>query len=108
MLKCLAEYYLCTVTVSSIQDPITSGGKQKRYKTSGVCSSAIEFELDDQKKIHNVKFQGGCSGNTQGVARLVEGMEAEEAIRRLEGIRCGVRPTSCPDQLSKALKEALA
>ena len=60
------------------------------------------------KKIHNVKFQGGCSGNTQGVARLVEGMEAEEAIRRLEGIRCGVRPTSCPDQLSKALKEALA
>ena len=56
-----------------------------RYKTSGVCSSAIEFELDDQKKIHNVKFQGGCSGNTQGVARLVEGMEAEEAIRRLEG-----------------------
>jgi uncharacterized protein (TIGR03905 family) len=82
--------------------------KQMRYKTSGVCSSAIEFELDDQKKIHNVKFQGGCSGNTQGVARLVEGMEAEEAIRRLEGIRCGVRPTSCPDQLSKALKEALA
>ena len=79
-----------------------------RYKTSGVCSSAIEFELDDQKKIHNVKFQGGCSGNTQGVARLVEGMEAEEAIRRLEGIRCGVRPTSCPDQVSKALKEALA
>ena len=79
-----------------------------RYKTSAVCSSAIEFELDDQKKIHNVKFQGGCSGNTQGVARLVEGMEAEEAIRRLEGIRCGVRPTSCPDQLSKALKEALA
>ena len=79
-----------------------------RYKKSGVCPSAIEFELDDQKKIHNVKFQGGCSGNTQGVARLVEGMEAEEAIRRLEGIRCGVRPTSCPDQLSKALKEALA
>ena len=79
-----------------------------RYKTSGVCSIDIEFELDDQKKIHNVKFQGGCSGNTQGVARLVEGMEAEEAIRRLEGIRCGVRPTSCPDQLSKALKEALA
>ena len=54
-----------------------------RYKTSGVCSSAIEFELDDQKKIHNVKFQGGCSGNTQGVARLVEGMEAEEAIPAL-------------------------
>ena len=78
------------------------------YKTSGVCSSAISFEIDDAGKVHDVKFQGGCSGNTQGAARLVEGMEAEEAIRRLEGIRCGGRPTSCPDQLSRALKEALA
>ena len=78
-----------------------------RYKTSGVCSSSIEFELDDQKKIHNVKFQGGCSGNTQGVARLVEGMDAKEAISRMEGIRCGCKPTSWPDQLAKALKEAL-
>ena len=77
------------------------------FKTCGVCSSAIEFDVKDNK-ITNVHFIGGCSGNTQGVARLVEGMEAEEAIRRLEGIRCGVRPTSCPDQLSKALKEALA
>lgn len=77
------------------------------YKPHGVCSSAIEFELDDEKRIHNVKFQGGCSGNTQGVAKLVEGMEAEEVIRRLEGIQCGRRPTSCPDQLSKAIKEAL-
>ena len=76
------------------------------FKTCGVCSSAIEFDVKDNK-ITNVHFIGGCSGNTQGVARLVEGMEAEEAIRRLEGIRCGVRPTSCPDQLSKALKEAL-
>ena len=77
------------------------------FKTKGVCSSAIEFDLDDEKKIHNVKFQGGCSGNTQGVARLVEGMDAEEVIRRLDGIRCGHRPTSCPDQLSRAVKEAL-
>lgn len=77
------------------------------YKTKGVCSSAIDFELDEEKKLHNVTFRGGCSGNTQGIAKLVEGMDAEEVIRRLEGIRCGMRPTSCPDQLSKALKEAL-
>ena len=67
------------------------------YKTSGVCSSAISFEIDDQGKVHDVKFQGGCSGNTQGVARLVEGMDAKEAISRMEGIRCGFKPTSCPD-----------
>lgn len=78
-----------------------------KYKTKGVCSQAIEFEMDDNKKIHNVKFIGGCSGNTQGVASLVEGMDAEEVIRRLEGIRCGMRPTSCPDQLSKAIREAM-
>ncbi len=77
------------------------------YKTHGVCSQAIEFEIDDNKKIRNVKFVGGCSGNTQGVAKLVEGMDAEEVIHRLDGIRCGMRPTSCPDQLSKAIREAL-
>ena len=54
------------------------------YKTSGVCSSAISFEIDEQGKVHDVKFQGGCSGNTQGVARLIEGMDAKEAISRLE------------------------
>ena len=64
------------------------------YKTSGVCSSAISFEIDEQGKVHDVKFQGGCSGNTQGVAKLIEGMDAKEAISRLEGIRCGFRPTS--------------
>ena len=78
------------------------------YKTSGVCSSAISFDIDDAGKVHDVKFQGGCSGNTQGVAKLIEGMDAKEAISRLEGIRCGFRPTSCPDQLSKALKQAFA
>ena len=76
-----------------------------RYKTSGVCSSAIEFELDDQKKIHNVKFQGGCSGNTQGVARLVEGMEAEEAIRRLEGNPLRCTSYICRISYQKALKK---
>lgn len=78
-----------------------------RYKTHGVCSSEINFELKDDK-IKKVEFVGGCSGNTQGVARLVEGMKTEEAIARLEGIRCGRRPTSCPDQLAKALKEAIS
>ncbi|MDO5425781.1 MAG: TIGR03905 family TSCPD domain-containing protein [Eubacteriales bacterium] len=76
------------------------------YKTHGTCAQAIEFELDGDT-IKNVQFIGGCSGNTQGVAALVKGMKAEEAISKLEGIRCGFKPTSCPDQLAKALKEAL-
>ena len=77
------------------------------YKTHGVCSSAIECEVKDGK-VTGVRFVGGCSGNTQGVARLVEGMDVHEAISRLEGIKCGFKPTSCPDQLAKALKEAAA
>ena len=76
------------------------------YKPTGVCSKQIDIELDGDV-IKSVKFTGGCSGNTQGVAKLIEGMDAKEAISRLEGIRCGFRPTSCPDQLSKALKQAL-
>ena len=75
------------------------------YKTKGVCASHSEFELDDNHKVHNVHFIGGCSGNTQGVAKLVEGMPAKEVIARLEGIQCGRRPTSCPDQLATALEE---
>ena len=75
-----------------------------RYKTSGVCSSAIDFDVIDNK-VTNVKFIGGCSGNTQGVSALIEGMDIDEAIKRIEGIRCGFRPTSCPDQLSKALRQ---
>lgn len=74
------------------------------YKTSGVCSSAIDFEVEGSI-IKSVKFVGGCSGNTQGVARLIEGMDIDEAISRIEGIKCGFRPTSCPDQLAKALKK---
>jgi len=76
------------------------------YRTRGVCSQAIRFDINDGK-IYNVQFIGGCSGNTQGVARLVEGMDAKEAIARLEGIHCGPRPTSCPDQLARALKQAI-
>ena len=77
-----------------------------RYKTKGVCASHIELELQDNV-IVDAKFIGGCSGNTQGVSALVKGMKAEDAIEKLEGIRCGFKPTSCPDQLAKALKEAL-
>ena len=74
------------------------------YKTSGVCSRAIKFEVEDGL-VKNVKFLGGCSGNTQGVAALAEGMPVDEVISRLEGIRCGAKPTSCPDQLACALRE---
>ena len=78
------------------------------YTTKGVCSRRIFIEIDDDGVIQSVRFDGGCSGNTQGVAALVRGMTAEEAIERLGGIRCGPRATSCPDQLSIALTEALA
>lgn len=75
------------------------------YYTQGTCSQAIEFEVEDGV-LKNVQFYGGCSGNTQGVACLVEGMKVEEVVKRLEGIRCGFKPTSCPDQLAKAIRES--
>ena len=77
------------------------------YQPSGVCSQLMRLELE-QGVIRKVEVLGGCSGNLQGITRLVEGMEAREAIRRLRGIRCGFKPTSCPDQLSLALEQALA
>lgn len=77
------------------------------YKTHGVCSQSINFEVEDGY-IKSVEFIGGCSGNTQGVARLVEGMKVEEAIAKMEGIRCGSRNTSCPDQLAQALKASIS
>ena len=76
------------------------------YTTRGTCARAIRITLEDNL-IKEVKFMGGCSGNTQGVAALVAGMTAEEAIRSLSGIKCGPKSTSCPDQLSIALKQAL-
>ena len=76
------------------------------YRTRGVCSRAIEFDLKDGK-ITSCRFIGGCTGNTQGVAALVTGMDAQEAIRRLKGIQCR-SGTSCPDQLALALEQALA
>ena len=72
------------------------------YKTQGVCSRAIRIELEDGI-IKNCEFEGGCNGNTQGICALVEGMDATEAIDRLEGITCGYKSTSCPDQLAQAL-----
>lgn len=74
------------------------------YSTKGTCSRQIDVVLNENGIIENVKFTGGCSGNTQGVAALVVGMHIDEAIKRLEGIKCGPRPTSCPDQLANALK----
>ncbi len=73
------------------------------YSPKGVCSRQIEIEVDDGV-IVSCKFMGGCSGNTQGICALVKGMKIDDAISRLEGIRCGFRPTSCPDQLAAALK----
>ncbi len=81
--------------------------KTIHYVTKGVCSRAIDLELDGDI-IRSVKFNGGCSGNTQGVAALVVGMRAKDAIERLSGIRCGFKSTSCPDQLARALAEALS
>lgn len=76
------------------------------YRPRGVCSQLMEIEVEGDK-IKHVKVTGGCSGNLQGISRLVEGMEINEAISRMEGIRCGFKPTSCPDQLARALKQCL-
>lgn len=73
------------------------------FKPVGVCSQLIRVDVEDNV-IKNAEFVGGCSGNTQGVARLVKGMNVDEAISRLEGIKCGFKSTSCPDQLAQALK----
>ena len=72
------------------------------YKTSGTCSSEIRFEIEDGI-VTNVRFIGGCNGNTKGISALVEAMPAQEIIQRLNGIRCGFKRTSCPDQLAQAL-----
>lgn len=76
-----------------------------QYTPQGVCSKLIQFDIEDNK-IRSVGFVGGCNGNLQGIARLIEGMDVDEAISRIEGIHCGFKPTSCPDQLAKALKKA--
>ena len=76
------------------------------YQTSGTCSQQIDLDIDDENRVRNVQFLGGCNGNLQGVSRLVEGMKVEEVKERLGGIRCGYKNTSCPDQLVRALEQA--
>ena len=78
---------------------------QYEYKTKGTCSQRILFEINEGK-VEKVQFIGGCNGNLQGISKLVEGMDVDTVIERIEGIHCGFKPTSCPDQLAKALKEA--
>ena len=78
---------------------------QYTYRTKGVCSQVITFEVEDSK-VSNVQFFGGCNGNLKGIGALVEGMDIDDVIARVEGIKCGMKQTSCPDQLAKALKEA--
>ena len=77
------------------------------YKTKGTCAAEIIIDMDESNIIREVRFIGGCKGNTQGVAALVKGMKAEEVIDRVSGIRCGFKPTSCPDHLATALKKML-
>ena len=74
------------------------------YRPRGVCSQQMQVDIQDDV-IQSIQVQGGCSGNLQGISRLVEGMNVDEAIRRLDGIQCGFKPTSCPDQLAQALKQ---
>ncbi len=81
--------------------------KRIEYKTSGTCSRMVIVEVEDGI-VTDCAFVGGCAGNTVGVATLVKGMKAEEAIGRLKGIRCGFKPTSCPDQLARAIEKALS
>ena len=76
---------------------------QFSYKTNGVCSRNILIDVEDGI-VKSVRFEGGCNGNTKGISALVAGMKVEEVIERLEGIRCGFKGTSCPDQLAQALK----
>ena len=78
---------------------------QYQYKTKGTCSREILFEIEDGK-LKNVEYIGGCNGNLKGISSLVEGMDVDEVIARLEGTTCGGKPTSCPDQLATALKHA--
>ena len=77
----------------------------KVYKTQGTCSREIEFDIEDNK-VYNVKFVGGCNGNLQGIAALVEGQDINTVIDKIKGIKCGFKTSSCPDQLAKALEEA--
>ena len=77
------------------------------YRTSGTCAVKINFDIDNEGKVHNVSFERGCPGNLKAISKLVEGMDAKKVIELLEGNTCGVKKTSCADQLAKALKERI-
>ena len=77
------------------------------YKTVGTCSRQINFDIDENNRVHNVSFIGGCDGNLKAISKLVEGMDANKVIEILEGNLCGMKKTSCADQLAKALKERI-
>ena len=77
-----------------------------QYKTTGTCARSIDFKIEDGK-VKDVQFHGGCNGNLKGIGAIVDGMDVNEVIAKLEGIRCGFKSTSCPDQLAKALRKAV-
>ncbi len=77
------------------------------YRTNGTCSRQISFDIDENNKVHNVSFVGGCNGNLKAISKLVEGMDASKVIEILEGNTCGMKKTSCADQLARALKERI-
>ena len=97
-------------TISSAVYRCTGKGREGMhydYRPQGVCARMIHYDLDEEKRVHNVSFDGGCDGNLKAISKLVEGQKAEELIRILEGNRCGFKPTSCADQFSKGLRQAI-
>lgn len=80
--------------------------KHITYQTKGTCSKLINVDIDDEGRISEIGFVGGCDGNLKGICSLVRGMKTEDVIKRLDGIRCGAKNTSCPDQLCRALRQA--
>lgn len=81
--------------------------KELLFNTQGTCAQAIRIVIDDDQRVGDVQFIGGCSGNTSGISALVRGMKVQDVVQRLRGITCGIKNTSCPDQLSRALEEAI-
>lgn len=81
--------------------------EERSYRTHGTCARMITFSLDEQDRVHDVEFMGGCNGNLKGIGALIENMPAQEVIDRVAGTTCGPKSTSCPDQLARALREAL-
>ena len=81
--------------------------KQLSYYTQGTCSSQIDIVLDDDNVVRDVQFTSGCHGNLQGISTLVKGMKSEDVVKKLQGIRCGYKNTSCPDQLATALLQMM-